>query len=128
MLPVGPAGVCRNAVTRRSIVSFVLAQNFCRYFVTSTFSGRVPVVTEKSINFWYAAMSLAVRSLVITYLIIGTVSTTSAGVNVFFKRYWRASFGFLVMKSAALAQAAVKRLATSGLVLMNSEVSAQPPT
>ena len=35
------------------------AQNVCRYFVTSTFSGSVPVCTEKSMNFWKSALSLA---------------------------------------------------------------------
>ena len=37
-------------------------QNACMYLVTSTFSGNVPVCTEKSMNFWKSALSLAVRS------------------------------------------------------------------
>ena len=45
---------------------------------------------------------------------------------VFLARYLRASFGFALMYSIALAQAAAKRLATSGRALMKSVVKAQP--
>src|SRR6476646_6518049 len=56
-------------------------QNTCRYFVMSTFSGSVPTDAAKSMNFWNCSFCLGVRFLVITYLSIGTVSTTSSGVN-----------------------------------------------
>src|SRR5262244_2781406 len=59
---------------------------------------------------------------------MGTVSTTSSGVNVFLSRCLRASCGLELMSSTALPQAAVKRLATSGRLLMKSLVSAQPAT
>src|SRR5262245_30920160 len=50
------------------------------------------------------------------------------GVKVFLTRCLRASCGLELMSSTALPQAAVKRLATSGRLLMKSLVRAQPPT
>ena len=65
--PGGVAGQRRAArmliEQRISTHCHVLVQNACRYLVTSTFSGRVPTCTEKSMNFWKSALSLAVRSL-----------------------------------------------------------------
>ena len=45
--------------------------------MTSTFSGSVPTLAAKSMNFWNCSFCLGVRFLVITYLSIGTVSTTA---------------------------------------------------
>src|SRR5579885_2125175 len=68
-------------------------QNTLMYLVASIGPGRILVLTEKSMNFWNSALSFAVRFLEDTYLIIGTVSTTSAGVKVLLSRCLRASSG-----------------------------------
>src|SRR5579875_74712 len=85
----------RGPVASRSMAtrSATRVQNTLMYFVTSIGPDRILVVTEKSMNFWNSALSFAVKSLEDTYLIIGTVSTTSAGVNVLLSRCLRASSG-----------------------------------